>query len=92
MAGRTATLRTGKTQARDTLARNTVAKKTQTKAPAAKPVKRVAKPAAQSSIARILELVLTAQKQREPVQRLIDRVSQPYAIGVVARNLWGIAI
>jgi Cd2+/Zn2+-exporting ATPase len=48
---------------------------------------RVDRPAAQSSIQRILDLVLKAQQQREPVQRLIDKVSQPYAIGVMVVSL-----
>ncbi len=43
---------------------------------------RVTRPAGESSIQRILNLVLEAQQQREPVQRLIDRISQPYAITV----------
>lgn len=43
----------------------------------------VLRPAAQSSLQRILDLVIEAQQQREPIQRLIDRLSQPYAIGVM---------
>lgn len=57
----------------------------------------VLRPAAQSSLQKILDLVIQAQQQREPVQRIIDRVSQPYAIGVFAASLavfaiwhWGI--
>lgn len=42
----------------------------------------VTKPAAQSSLQRVLNLVIEAQQQREPMQRLIDRLDQPYAIGV----------
>lgn len=48
---------------------------------------RVTKPAKESSLQRILDLVMTAQQQREPVQRLIDRVSQPYAISVFALSI-----
>lgn len=44
----------------------------------------VSKPASQSSLQKILDLVTSAQQQREPVQQVIDRVSQPYAIGVFA--------
>ncbi len=44
----------------------------------------VLRPAAQSSLQRILNLVIEAQQQREPFQRIIDRLSQPYALGVVA--------
>ncbi len=47
----------------------------------------VTRRAAESSLSRILNLVLQAQSQREPVQRMIDRISQPYAIGVVAASL-----
>ncbi|HYE02761.1 MAG TPA: heavy metal translocating P-type ATPase, partial [Phycisphaerales bacterium] len=43
----------------------------------------VLRPARDSSLRRILALVLEAQQQREPVQRLIDRLGQPYALGVV---------
>ncbi len=47
----------------------------------------VVRAAAQSSLQKILNLVLLAQQQREPVQRLIDRISQPYAIGVTLASL-----
>jgi Zn2+/Cd2+-exporting ATPase len=43
----------------------------------------VARPASESSLQKILNLVISAQQQREPMQRLIDRLSQPYAVGVV---------
>jgi Cd2+/Zn2+-exporting ATPase len=43
---------------------------------------RVTKPASQSSLQKIVELVTQAQQQREPVQQIIDKISQPYAIGV----------
>ncbi len=43
--------------------------------------------AAESSLQRVLRLVTEAQQQREPVQRLIDRVSQPYAVAVFAASL-----
>lgn len=46
-------------------------------------VARIARPTAQSSLQRILNLVIEAQQQREPVQRFIDRFSQPYAVGVM---------
>lgn len=48
---------------------------------------RVTRVAAESSLQRILHLVISAQQQREPVQRLIDRISQPYALAV-----FGVAI
>ncbi|MGH7130712.1 MAG: heavy metal translocating P-type ATPase [Phycisphaerales bacterium] len=44
----------------------------------------VTKPVSQSSLQKIVELVTQAQQQREPVQRLIDKINQPYAIGVFA--------
>jgi Cd2+/Zn2+-exporting ATPase len=44
----------------------------------------VVRPARESSVQKILELVLRAREQREPAQRLIDRLSQPYAVGVMA--------
>lgn len=46
----------------------------------------VLRPAAESGLRKILDLVLSAQQQREPVQRMIDRLSQPYAIGVMAAS------
>lgn len=42
----------------------------------------VSRPASESSLQKVLDLVISAQQQREPMQRLIDRFSQPYAIGV----------
>ena len=47
----------------------------------------VSRPAAESSLQRILNLVIEAQQQREPVQQLIDRLSQPYAISVFAVSI-----
>lgn len=44
---------------------------------------RVLRPVSESSVQKILELVLRAREQREPVQRLIDRLSQPYAVGIM---------
>lgn len=42
----------------------------------------VTREAKQSSLQKILDLVTSAQQQREPIQQVIDRVSQPYAISV----------
>ena len=39
--------------------------------------------ASESSLQKILSLVTTAREQREPVQQFIDRLSQPYSIGVM---------
>ncbi len=47
----------------------------------------VTRPAAESSLQRVLHLVIEAQQQREPVQRLIDRISQPYALSVMGVSL-----
>lgn len=47
--------------------------------------------ASESSVQKILNLVLTAREQREPVQRVIDRISQPYAIGVTLASV-GVAL
>jgi Cd2+/Zn2+-exporting ATPase len=41
----------------------------------------------ESSIQRILKLVLEAQETRQPIQRVIDRVSAPYAIIVMLGSL-----
>lgn len=44
----------------------------------------VSKAASESSLQRVLALVTQAREQREPVQRAIDRFSEPYALGVMA--------
>lgn len=43
----------------------------------------VLRPVSESSLQKILELVTKAREQREPVQRTIDRLSQPYALSVL---------
>lgn len=48
---------------------------------------RVIRPAAESSLQKVLALVMTARDQREPVQRVIDRLSGPYATGVLLSSL-----
>lgn len=45
---------------------------------------RVVRPVHESSLQRILELVLEAQENRQPVQRAIDRFSTPYTLTVFA--------
>lgn len=47
----------------------------------------VVRPAAESSLQKVLNLVMEAREQREPMQKLIDRVGQPYATGVLALSL-----
>lgn len=42
----------------------------------------VQRPVAESSIQRILKLVLEAQERRQPLQRMIDKISSPYTIAV----------
>ena len=43
---------------------------------------RVTRPVAESSLKRILQLVIEAQERRQPMQRVIDRLSTPYTIAV----------
>lgn len=45
---------------------------------------RVSRPAGDSSLQRILDLVIEAQERRQPMQRLIDRFSTPYTLSVFA--------
>ncbi|MCC6660839.1 MAG: cation-translocating P-type ATPase [Phycisphaerales bacterium] len=47
----------------------------------------VTRAAGESSLQRILNLVLEAQQRREPIQRIIDRLSQPYAVGVTLLSI-----
>lgn len=47
----------------------------------------ITRAAGESALARILHLVTEAQQQREPVQQLIDKLSQPYAVGVFVVSL-----
>ena len=48
---------------------------------------RVSRPVTESSIQRILKLVLEAQETRQPIQRVIDRFSTPYAVTVMIVSL-----
>ncbi|MCB9838486.1 MAG: cation-translocating P-type ATPase [Phycisphaeraceae bacterium] len=43
---------------------------------------RVTRPVAESSLQRILELVIEAQGKRQPLQRVIDKFSTPYTVAV----------
>ncbi len=45
---------------------------------------RISRPVAESSLQKILELVLEAQEQRQPLQRVIDKFSSPYTLSVFA--------
>lgn len=45
---------------------------------------RVTRPVAESSLQKVLELVLEAQEQRQPLQRVIDKFSTPYTLAVFA--------
>ncbi len=53
---------------------------------------RVSRRVKESSLQRILDLVIEAQSQRQPMQRVIDRFSTPYTLGVfacaIAALLW----
>jgi Zn2+/Cd2+-exporting ATPase len=51
---------------------------------------RVTRQAHESAIAKLIHLVEEAQGERAPTQRLIDRLEQPYVLGVFA--LTGVAI
>ncbi len=46
-------------------------------------VARVLRPVKESSLQKILDLVTSAREQREPVQRTIDKFSEPYALAVM---------
>ncbi len=45
---------------------------------------RVSRRVGDSSLQRILDLVIEAQERRQPMQRMIDRFSTPYTVGVFA--------
>ncbi|MDX2114035.1 MAG: cation-translocating P-type ATPase [Planctomycetota bacterium] len=47
----------------------------------------VLRPVAESSLQKILNLVMQAREQREPLQRLIDRFGEPYTWSVLAASL-----
>ena len=44
---------------------------------------RVTRPAQESTLARLIRMVEDAQGQKAPTQRLIDRLEQPYVLGVL---------
>lgn len=48
---------------------------------------KVTRAVAESSLQRILDLVTKASEAREPVQRTIDKLSEPYATGVLVISL-----
>lgn len=52
----------------------------------------VRKPAGESTLSKIIDLVEEAQEDAAPTQRFIDRFSQPYTYGVIALTLLAIAI
>jgi Cd2+/Zn2+-exporting ATPase len=47
----------------------------------------VTKRSADSSLQRILKLVMSAREEREPVQRFIDKLDQPYSISVMVVSI-----
>ncbi len=57
----------------------------------------ITKPASESSLQKIVDLVTKAQQQRQPIQRIIDRFSQPYAVSVFVASIavllvWGLVL
>ncbi|GAB7090129.1 hypothetical protein JCM18237_04000 [Halorubrum luteum] len=53
---------------------------------------RVTRKAHESAISRLIHLVEEAQSKRAPTQRLIDRLEQPYVLGVLAMTAVAIAV
>jgi Cd2+/Zn2+-exporting ATPase len=47
----------------------------------------VLRPARESSVQKILDMVIHAREGRQEVQRTIDRLSQPYSLGVLAVSI-----
>jgi len=47
----------------------------------------VLRPAKESSVQKILDMVIHAREGRQEVQRTIDRLSQPYSLGVMAVSI-----
>ena len=52
----------------------------------------VTREAHESAISRLIHMVEEAQNKRAPTQRLIDRLEQPYVLGVFAMTLVAIAL
>lgn len=48
---------------------------------------RVLRGVKESSVQRILDLVTTAKENRQPIQRLVDRLDQPYSLGVMIASI-----
>lgn len=48
---------------------------------------RVTRPVSESSLKRILQLVIEAQERRQPMQRVIDRLSTPYTLAVFSASI-----
>lgn len=53
---------------------------------------RVTKPASESTLSKIIQLVQEAQEDAAPTQRLIDRYSQPYTLTVIGATLLALLI
>ena len=53
---------------------------------------RVTREVHESAISRLIHLVEEAQSEKAPTQRLIDRLEQPYVLGVFAMTLVAIAL
>ena len=52
----------------------------------------VTRQAHESAISRLIDMVERAQSERAPTQRLIDRLEQPYVLGVFALTIAAIAL
>ncbi len=53
---------------------------------------RVTHRASESAIARLIHMVEDAQSERAPTQRLIDRLEQPYVLGVLAMTALAVIV
>lgn len=53
---------------------------------------RMTKPASESTLSKIIELVQEAQQDAAPTQQLIDRFSQPYTLTVIGATLLALVI
>jgi len=47
----------------------------------------ITRPVKESSLQKILDMVTAAQEKRQPVQRTIDRLSQPYSLSVMGLSI-----
>ena len=50
-------------------------------------IMQVTRPAADSALQRIIAMVTSAQAQRQPIEQMIDRLSQPYSLAVLGSSI-----